>query len=319
MSTEDRTAESSKILEAIRAKRERHTKATPGDIARLEASLIADIDSFDLNGAEAAARREQMSLGAGLMNIELDYPDIVPTGAARQIGHHGGLPEAAEVDGDHPGGDLLGALRHQAEVRQRELHSELAERTASNLVLDRMLKHLFFYLHDLVQQVNIVKPKIHREYNAAGEFVISDLVWHEGFADYRTQTQAAGAMVELVTVSCQLASPMSFEVVRAGPAAVDLFRNTIFDYGLQFDCKEHRNERGYLERAEFQVRGQIAVSARWKADFPNGVLVLETRNLERLGSTSTTIRPQAFDQALLDEFGRLLLALPNKFKELARR
>ena len=67
------------------------------------------------------------------------------------------------------------------------------------------------------------------------------------------------------------------------------------------------------------VSGQVAVSARWKADFANGRLILESRNLERLGSNTQTIRPDAVDQALLDEFGRLVLALPNRFRELARR
>ena len=51
-----------------------------------------------------------------------------------------------------------------------------------------------------------------------------------------------------------------------------------------------------------------------------GAIVLETRNLERLGSdVHARIRPDAVDQALLDEFGRLVLGLPNRFRELARR
>lgn len=97
-------------------------------------------------------------------------------------------------------------------------------------------------------------------------------------------------------------------------------RAALFDYGLQFSCKEFKNERSYVERAEFQIGGQIGVSARWKADFANGTLTLESRNLERFGSVvHAMIRPESVDQALLDEFGRLLLALPNRFRELARR
>lgn len=126
-------------------------------------------------------------------------------------------------------------------------------------------------------------------------------------------------MVELVTLSFQLASSKGFTIDRDG-SAVERLRTALFDYGLQFSCKEFRNERSYVERAEFYIAGQISVSARWKADFASGSLTLETRNLERLGSAvHTMISPEAVDQALLDEFGRLVLGMPNRFRDLARR
>ena len=83
--------------------------------------------------------------------------------------------------------------------------------------------------------------------------------------------------------------------------------------------EEFKNERGYVERAEFEIRGEVSVGARWRADFDQGVLVLETRNLERLGSAVFTIRPQFVDDALLDDFGRLILGQANRFRELAKR
>ena len=324
MSQSEKPAESSKILDAIRAKRE-HRSSLVGDIADLEAALIADIETFDLNEAERLARREQLAnMVGGMSDASLAFPKIVPAGTVRHLDRRQGAVQGDDDGGQNPqrileGSSLLGQLRHQAAVRQGELHTELAERTASNNALDQALRYMFFYLHDLVQQLNIVKPAIPRDYTAAGDAVFKDLVWQEGFADYRTQSQAAGAMVELVTLSYQLASPLAFTVERDGPA-VERLRAALFDYGLQFSCKEFKNERSYVERAEFQIGGQIGVSARWKADFANGTLALESRNLERFGSVvHAMIRPESVDQALLDEFGRLLLALPNRFRELARR
>lgn len=320
MTQSDKPPESSRILDAIRAKRERRTGHVD-DIASLEAALIADIEAFDLNEAERQARREQQANPDGMDSAALAFPEIVPDGAGRQLdSRRDTTAGAGPRDPQHlvEGSNLLGQLRRQAAVRQHELHSELAERSASNNALERTLKHLFFYLHDLVQQLNIVKPAIPRDYTAAGDVVFKGLVWQEGFADYRTQSQATGALVELVTLSYQLSVPASFTIGRDGPA-VERLRTALFDYGLQFSCKEFKNERSYVERAEFQVSGQVAVSARWKADFANGRLILESRNLERLGSNTQTIRPDAVDQALLDEFGRLVLALPNRFRELARR
>lgn len=320
MSSSENSAESNRILDAIRAKRERRTGKV-GNIAELEASLVADIENFDLDEAERLARREQLaSLGGGMADASLAFPEIVPAGTVRSLERRQGTVQGEQnPQGIIIGSSLLGQLRQQAAIRQGELHTEQAERTAINNALDQALKYLFFYLHDLVQQLNIVKPAIPRHYTAAADAVFHNMVWQEGFADYRTQSQAAGAMVELVTLSFQLASPQGFTIDRDGPA-VERLRGALFDYGLQFSCKEFRNERSFVERAEFYIAGQISVSARWKANFTDGTLTLETRNLERLGSdVHAMIRPDVVDQALLDEFGRLVLGLPNRFRELARR
>jgi len=198
------------------------------------------------------------------------------------------------------------------------LHTAQTERTATNEAIDQGLRRLFFYLHDFVQQLNIVKPGIPRDYPLVEQYVLNQLAWQEGFADYRTQSQSAGALVELVSFSYRLAGPGLPLIERSGPG-VERFRAVLFDFGLPFDCKEFKNERSYVERAEFDIRSEISVSTRWRADFARGLVVIEARNLERLGSTVFTLRPQAIDHALLEAFGRLVLGQPNPFRELAGR
>ncbi|MDP3538269.1 MAG: hypothetical protein Q8S26_06145 [Azonexus sp.] len=320
MSHREKSDTSSAISEAIRAKRERKVGIAE-DIATLEASLLADIEAFDLDAAERQARREEStSSGAGMSDASLVFPEIVPASVPRQpsvkpvvVAEAPALP-SLKLDS----GSLLGQLRHQADLRQRELNSAVAERTSANEAIDLALKHLFFYLHDFVQQLNIVKPAIPRDYRLLDPYVVNQLAWQEGFADYRTQSQAAGALVELVTFSYRLIGAGLPIVQRDGPA-VERFRAMLFDYGLPFTCKEFKNERSYVERAEFQIRSEISVSARWRADFGKGLLILETRNLERLGSAVYTVRPAAIDHALLESFGRLVLGQPNQFRELANR
>jgi hypothetical protein len=147
---------------------------------------------------------------------------------------------------------------------------------------------------------------------------LNQLAWQEGFADYRTQTQSAGALVELVSFSYHLSGTNALHIERDGPS-VERFRAMLFNFGLPFTYKEFKNERQYVERAEFEIRSELSVSARWRADFSKGSITLETRNLERLGSAIYTILPQFVDQALLDDFGLLVLGQPNRFRELAKR
>jgi hypothetical protein len=324
MSNSEKTGPLSAILEAIRAKRERKT-GTGKDIAELEASLLADIDAFDLDAAERRARREYLAnSGAGMTDPMLVFPEIAPARpavksvAARPLEIKAAEPAAKEEAKPEISSSLLDQLRQRAEIRQREIHSALTERTSLNEAIDQALKHLFFYLHELVQQLNIIKPEIPRDYPLIEQYELNQLAWQEGFADYRTQSQSAGALVELVTFSYHLSGPGALRVERDGPS-VERFRAMLFDFGLPFTCKEFKNERAYVERAEFDIRCDVSVSARWRADFAKGIITLETRNLERLGSALYSVRPQLVDQALLDDFGRLVLGQPNRFRELAKR
>lgn len=322
MSTPEKSGPISAIVEAIRAKRERKTQ-TLNDIARMEADLIADIETFDLDAAERRARREYLTnSGAGMSDPRLVFPEIAPpTGQPEQSAKVTGAGQANPLPKVEPAREtssLLDQLRQQAALRQAEMHSALAERTAINESIDQALRHLFFFLHEFVQQLNIVKPAIPRAYPLIEQTVLDELGWQEGFADYRTQSQASGALVELVSFSYHLNRQTVIRVERDGPS-VERFRSMIFDYGLPFTCKEFKNDRAYVERAEFDIRCDVSVSARWRADFAKGEIRLETRNLERLGSALYSLRPQAVDQAMLDDFGRLVLGQPNHFRELAKR
>lgn len=325
MSDPDQTGPLSAISQAIRAKRERKGPTTH-DIEALEAALVADIEAFDLDAAERRARRESLaSSGAGMSNSQLVFPDIVPEkpAAASPAPAPTSSLAVAQAAEEKPQsaimqGGLLDQLRRQAEIRQREMHSALAERTAINEAIDQALKHIFFFLHELVQQLNIVKPGIPRDYPLLEQHQLNRLDWQEGFADYRTQSQSAGALVELVTFSYRLNGPGVLTIGRSGPS-VERFRTMLFDFGLPFSCKEFKNERQYVEHAEFEIRNDVSVSARWRADFAQGLIILETRNLERLGSTFYTLRPEAVDQALLDDFGHIVLGQPNRFRELSKR
>jgi hypothetical protein len=329
MNSQDKPDTSSAIANAIRAKRE-HRSSTVDDIAALEASLIADIETFDLEAAERKAQLEQRAASVPSMtDTNLVFPKIAPATPERPATAGKSSPQAAPAatpaarpapakpKAPEPASDLISQLRQQAEMRQREANFASAERNAISEATDAALKRVFFYLHDLVQQLNIVKPAVQREYALSDGYNLDKLSWQEGFADYRTQSQSAGALVELVTFSYRLAGDGALVIERDGTTA-ERFRTQLFDCGLAFDVKEIRNERRYLERAEFSIRSELGVSARWRADFDNGVVVLETRNLERLGNGLYRIAPQVIDKPMMEAFGRLILGLPNRFREMAK-
>lgn len=314
----------SAISEAIRAKRDRKFGGTQ-ELEALEASLLADIENFDIDAEERRARIEYLAnTSQTLADPTLVFPEITTTGAAGASQPLQSSPAVASAKQETlqqlpvVNGSLLDQLREQAESQQRKKSVAQSERTLAKEAIDRTLKQAFSYLHELVQQLNIVKPEIPRDYPLVEQVQLKQLSWQEGFADYRTQSQSSGALVELVTFSYRLTGQGSLYVEREG-TSVERFRTMLFDFGLPFNCKEFKNERGYVERAEFDIPAELSVSTRWRADFSNGFIVVEARNIERLGGTNYVLRPQAVDQALLEDFGRLVIGQSNRFRELAKR
>ena len=67
------------------------------------------------------------------------------------------------------------------------------------------------------------------------------------------------------------------------------------------------------------IPDEITVRVVWRADFERQQVVMESRNLERLGFAACTLLPESIGPAMLDEFGRLVLGRPNTFRSFVNR
>ena len=318
MSTNDKPG-ASRVIEAVRAKHERKRQQTD-DIASLEAALLADIANFDLSEAAKAVIDTPVTPFGIERPTPITYPSVAPAQAVQQQpARHQAIGDTQDVQAISTTNksNLLRQLRVQAEQRQRELNAQLNERSIINEAIDQALKKFFFFLHDLVQQLNILKPAISRDYPINEQLVLSGLNWQEGFSDYRMQSHSEGALVEFVTFSAQLGGTQSLFTERDG-TVVSRLRSQLFDLGLSFHCKESRNSRGYVERAQFEILSKLTLSARFSGDYDKGQIALEMCNIERLGPTRLVFSALAVNETLLDEFGKLVLGLPNRFRELCR-
>jgi len=294
------------------------------------AALLADIASFDI---EAARRRVQQidARYTGLRGRQADFsgaardlgfPEVtglrtppVPDVAAADVPPPAPVPEAPPA----PCGGLLEQLRDEVAQRQRgaSVASQEAERLREGL--DRSLRAVFDYCRDLSTQLNFLKPQVGRNYyRLDSDDPIRNLSWQEGYADFRTRSTGEGGSIERVSMGYTLRGPGQRSLERAG-GAVERLRQMLFDLGLKFECQERRNRMRELESALFTVLDEISVQVVWRADFEKGEVVVESRNLERLGFVTFTLKPDAICPKLLDEFGRLVLGRENRFRSCLAR
>lgn len=178
---------------------------------------------------------------------------------------------------------------------------------------------MFDYFHDLTTQLNYLKPRVGRDYYFLGaDDAFRNLTWLEGFADFRTQSESDGGRIERVTLGYTLKGAGERIFERSG-SGIERLRQVLFDLGLRFECAERRNSQREVEQVSFRVFDEITVRVVWRADFERQQVVMESRNLERLGFATCNLLPESIGPAMLDEFGRLVLGRANTFRSFVCR
>ena len=305
---------------------------SPDDASSLDAeaaALLADIASFDME----AARRRVQQIDARYTGIrgnladfsgagrDLGFPDVT---GCMEPGPSTGEPDAEPAPSvqDSPAaqrGGLLDQLRDEVAQRQHGVNVASLDAERLRARLDRSLRAVFDYCRELTTQLNFLQPQVSRCYYLLdSDDPINKLAWQEGYADFRTRANGEGGNIERVSLAYTLQGPGRRTVERAG-GAVERLRQMLFDLGMKFECQERRNRLRELESGLFTIADEIKVQAMWRADFEKGQVVLESRNLERLGFVTFTIRPEAIGPELLDEFGRLVLGRENRFRACLAR
>ncbi len=299
------------------------------DAGRLDAeaaALLADIAAFDIEAARLRVQ-EIDARATGLRTSTTVFPGVVPGAVFPEVrlAATAGLPEfqpiaapLAERDAGSAGG-LLGELKGEVADTRRRAGDASRYIDSVRVGLDQRLRSVFDYLHDLTTQLNYLKPAVARRYFFLdSDDAFRNLAWFEGFADFRTVAERDGGHIERVTLGYTLKGSGERTLERMG-GGVERLRQVLFDLGLKFECRERRNGQRELEQGSFTVADEIRVQVVWRADVENQVVVIESRNLERLGYASCSVSPDAIGPALLDEFGRLLLGRENGFRRFVLR
>ena len=311
-------------------------RVVDGNTDQLDAeaeALLADIASFDI---EAARQRVQEidARASGLRVSTTQFPDNLPQVfdavlAPRECHQveasvfaepSQAAPAEAAAAAHRPlGGGLLEQLKDEVVISQRRADDLTRRVDAARDSLDRRLRSMFDYFHDLTTQLNYLKPRIGRDYYFLGaDDAFRNLSWFEGFADFRTQSESDGGRIERVTLGYTLKGPGERTLDRSG-SGIERLRQVLFDLGLRFECVERRNSQRELEHASFRILDEVSVRVVWRADFEKQQVVMESRNLERLGFATCTLLPESIGPAMLDEFGRLVLGRANTFRSFTSR
>lgn len=212
---------------------------------------------------------------------------------------------------------LLDELKQQAESLKRQEQLGQLEKSASFQAVQAALKEASRYLTDLASSLNVVRPLVSRYYYIDASTKLDNLTQAEYLVRERRKTVNNKDFFEEVVLHLRCVGRQSLVLEKDGEV-VERMREYLWGYNLRFDVREIKNERGYAERAIFEVHPDVPVAIRIIGDWSTGQIRLVMRNLEKLGEIEYLYDAPEFNQELLEEFAKLLLGKPNNFRNLGK-
>ena len=176
------------------------------------------------------------------------------------------------------------------------------------------------YLHDLVTNLNELKPPYAGTYTQMNVPDIKDLSWQEGArADCGARASVTGVKVfNEVGVIYTLGNPAPVSVTR-DPLAAEKTEQALKEIGIAYREERVKNAQGGNSGTTFIVPREIRVRLTFTCDDATGKLFLETRNLERFGAMRYEFAQDGLNEALLDQIALMMLGERNTVSRLIKR
>jgi hypothetical protein len=211
---------------------------------------------------------------------------------------------------------LLDDLKKQAELVKTQQISAQSLREESVRLVEEKMRQTFTYLNELLKQLAVVKPVNPLVFSLPGLADLKDLGFAESFIDYRRKRIGDKEYFDLISFFIKWGSGQTVTIDRDMPPAAQKVRDALFSYGLKFQEDEIRGQRGTAAYWRFTVQPSIVTDIVIRADHQlGGGLFITGKNLERLGVDAFAIPASEVNEALLEQFAKILLGQPGGFRK----
>ena len=210
---------------------------------------------------------------------------------------------------------LLDDLKKQADIVKSEQHSQQSLLQARIQLVEAKMNQTFLYLNDLLKQLAVLRPTNPMVYSIPGIGDLQNLAFAESFIDYRKKKISDKDHYDIITFFIRWASPANLSVERDMPVPIQKVRDVLWDFGLKFAEEEIKKPGGGFLKTKFTLPQSITCDVSIRADHENGVLLVKGKHLLRLGADGLRIPAEAVDEALLDEFAKMLIGQPTSLRK----
>ncbi|HEY5293228.1 MAG TPA: hypothetical protein VIJ43_13045 [Burkholderiales bacterium] len=210
---------------------------------------------------------------------------------------------------------LLDDLKKQADMMKSQQLSQQSMLQESTKLVEARMHQTFLYLNELLKQLAVLRPTNPTVYSIPGIGDFQNLAFAESFIDYRKKKVVDKDHYDVITFFVKWASPASLGLERDMPATMQKVRDVLWNYGLKFTEEEIKKPGGGFQKMKFTVPATITCDITIAADHDNGLLVVKGKHFLRLGADELRIPAADIDEALLEEFAKMLIGQPSVLRK----
>ena len=210
---------------------------------------------------------------------------------------------------------LLDDLKKQADMVKSQQLSQQSMLQESIKLVEAKMSQTFLYLNDLLKQLSVLRPTNPTVYAIPGIGDLQNLGFAESFIDYRKKKIADKDHYEVITFFIRWASPDSLVIERDMPAAIQKVRDVLWNFGLKFVEEEIKKPGGGFQKMKFTLPCAITCDIAISADHENGRLMVKGKHFLRLGAEELRIPAGDVNEALLEEFAKMLIGQPTALRK----
>ena len=209
---------------------------------------------------------------------------------------------------------LLDDLKKQAEIVRTHENVQRSAHAENVQAVENAMQRTFAYLHDVLEQLKIIRPTNPVVYRLPGIGELSDLAYADSFVSYRTHLIADKALYDRVELFILWSAPQELLVERDMPAAAEKVRNLLWRANVRFEENEQRGEQGTTVLTRFRIPRALRMAVTIRADYVARRLVMVTKNLLRTGADDFAFSVDECNEKLLEDLARLLLGQASDFR-----
>ena len=210
---------------------------------------------------------------------------------------------------------LLDDLKKQADMVKSQQLSQQSMLQENIKLVEARMHQTFLYLNDLLKQLAVLKPTNPMAYSIPGIGDFQNLEFTESFIDYRKKKILEKDYYELITFFIKWSAPANLTIERDMPATMQKVRDVLWSYGVKFSEEEIKKPGGGFQKMKFTVPSSITCDITVTADHDNCRLAVKGKHFLRLGADELRIPAGDVNEALLEEFAKMLIGQPSTMRK----
>jgi serine/threonine-protein kinase len=260
--------------------------------------LLTDLETFSTNYDEESRKLEET---ARLIWAERERTEREASEPPKETGTSASRKSA-----------LIGLLQDQAKAKTQQPAGPSME---SALALSAKLRQAHGYLKDFVREFNAATPAFAGKLNLPFLGTLPAMTLGGGTVDYRTVKLNDKEVIDHLSLSYSMSSSEKARVTlnreEARMLRAQLERNEI-----KFEEKEVTQLFQKVPRVTMSVECKMIARVRIRADYNAQAVEFLCQNVGMVGAAKFRIAAARFDEDAIEEFGKRMIGLPNRFAEL---